>query len=59
MGETPHHRICPECGNEASEVVHTEFGEDYVERVRNCDNCPTEWTVSYVDPVQTEVHQYE
>jgi len=52
------HQHCPECdGN--TEVVNTEFHRDIVERVRICQECPTQYTVSYADPVVGEVMALE
>jgi len=53
------HRKCPECGCYDTTVQHTEFHRDMVERIRTCDECPTQWTVSYADPIVREVETYE
>ena len=52
------HQSCPECGSYDTTVQHTDFHMDMVERVRNCNDCPTEWTVSYGDPIVKDVQTY-
>jgi len=49
------HYCCPECDSHDTEVVHTEFYRDMIERVRICNDCPTQWTVSYADPIVQDV----
>jgi protein-arginine kinase activator protein McsA len=49
------HRRCPECDCFDTEVVHTEFSRGMIERVRVCEECPTQWTVSYADPMVRDV----
>ena len=46
---------CPECDSRDTEVVHTDFYRDMIERVRICNDCPTQWTVSYGDPIVQDV----
>jgi transcriptional regulator NrdR family protein len=53
------HTNCPECGHRDTEVVHTEWYADYVERVRVCNECPTQFVVSYGMPEIVEVDQYD
>jgi len=53
------HKHCPECDSINTEVVHTEWFSDMVERVRICNECPTEWTVSYGNPHIVDVEQYD
>jgi hypothetical protein len=44
------HHHCPECERGCTKVVHTEFMTTLIERVRVCENCPTQYTVSYGMP---------
>lgn len=53
------HKKCPECEAYGSEVVHTEFYSDHIERIHICLECPTQWTVSYGDPRVREVETHE
>jgi len=53
------HKVCPACDSSDSEVVHTEWYTDYVERVRVCTDCPTQFVVNYGMPEIVEVDQYE
>jgi len=53
------HKHCPECEHRDTEVVHTEWFSDMVERVRVCKECPTQFVVSYGMPEIVEVDQYE
>ena len=50
------HRSCPECNSHDTEHVHTEVMTDAIERVRVCNDCPAQFTVSYGDPVRTDIH---
>jgi len=50
------HQRCPECDSPDVEVVHTEWYTDYVERVKICNECPTQFTVSYANPYIVEVN---
>lgn len=45
------HKRCPECGSNDVEIVHTEFYQDAIERVKICNDCPCEFTVAYADPL--------
>lgn len=49
------HQWCPECESGDTEVVHTEFGADRIQRVRICNECPTQWTVTFAEPIVTDV----
>lgn len=49
------HIKCPECDSLDAEVVHTEWFADGVERIRICNECPTQWTVGYGNPIVTKV----
>jgi len=53
------HRRCPECDSYQTEVVHTEFYEDMVERVRICNDCPTQWDVVYGMPTVENVEVFD
>jgi transcriptional regulator NrdR family protein len=53
------HKHCPECESLDTAVQHTEFFSDMVERVRTCEDCPTQWTVSYADPIVKEVQNFD
>jgi hypothetical protein len=57
MARTP--RRCPECEGHATERVHTEWMGDVIEEVRICDDCPTEYTVSWGDPRLKETRTYD
>jgi protein-arginine kinase activator protein McsA len=41
---------CPECGDWNTERVHVEWLSDVVEEVRICEDCPTQYTISYGNP---------
>lgn len=41
---------CPECEAFDTDRVHVEWFSDRVEEVRICNECPTQFTVEYVDP---------
>lgn len=43
---------CPECGDWNTERVHVEWGSDMVEETRICEDCPTQYTISYSDPIK-------
>lgn len=53
------HKRCPNCDSLDVEVVHTEWYHDYVERIKICNECPTEFTVNYGNPFVDgyEVHE--
>jgi len=53
------HTNCPECDSHETEVVHVEWYADYVERVRVCNDCPTQFVVNYGMPEIVEVDQYD
>ena len=53
------HKRCPECDALDTEVVFTDWYNDMVERTRVCNECPTQWTVSYGDPIVRDVEQYD
>lgn len=46
---------CPECGGYSELVNTTNEWNSEVRHVRICSECPTEYTVSYADPVVEEV----
>lgn len=46
---------CPECGCPFTETVHVSWSADEVQRVMVCDDCPTEWTIEYADPLVKDV----
>jgi len=53
------HRHCPNCDSTATEVVHTEYYSDTIERVRICRDCPVQYTVEYGLPEITDTTQLE
>ena len=53
------HRQCPECDSYDTDVVHNEFYQDMVGRVRICNDCPTQWTVTYALPEVTKVDVFD
>lgn len=50
-------KTCPECDNPMGKEVDTTFHGDVVDRVMICqfDECGTQWTLSYGDPIIREV----
>jgi len=50
---------CPECEGYDTEVVMTDWRTDHVERVKVCNDCPTQFTVSYGSPYVSDVHKVE
>lgn len=42
---------CPECGSHSTERVHMSIHSVVVEEVRICNECPTQYTVKYEDPI--------
>jgi len=53
------HKRCPECDSLDTSVEWTEWYNDHVERIRICNDCPTQWTVNYGDPRVSEVEKYD
>ena len=53
------HEQCPNCESPDTECVHTEVFTDFIERVRICNNCPTEYVVDYGNPHVKDVTTYE
>ena len=53
------HKRCPECDALDTEVVFTDWYNDMVERTRVCNECPTQWVVSYGKPIVRDVEQYD
>lgn len=53
------HRYCPNCESADTEVAWTEWFNDYVERIRICNECPTEYTVSYGHPEIIDHRTYD
>jgi len=49
------HRTCPNCSETDTNVVHVSWFGDYAERVRTCESCQTQWTVSYGHPTISAV----
>lgn len=47
---------CPECGEWNSERVFVDWTAGGVEETRVCNDCPTQYTINYGDPVVTDVH---
>lgn len=50
-------KSCPECGNPMGKEVNTEFRSEVIDRVMVCqfDECGTQWTISYGDPIIRDV----
>lgn len=44
-------RECPDCGSHDTERVHTEWLTAAVEETRICNDCPTQYTLSFGRPV--------
>jgi transcriptional regulator NrdR family protein len=53
------HTACPECDSYDTEVVDTQFYRDMIERVRICNDCPTQWVVSFSDPIVQDVQTFD
>lgn len=51
--------VCPECDSWDTERVHHEFQSDSVIEIRVCDECPTEFKVTYSDPTKEVAHTFE
>lgn len=52
------HQHCPECDCQSTKQ-HVEHHRDMIEVVRSCDECPTQWVVSYGDLVMRDVQQFD
>jgi hypothetical protein len=46
---------CPEFDSHDTERVHTEWFTNSVEEVRICNDCPTQYTLSYEHPFVADV----
>lgn len=53
------HRTCPNCSETDTNVVLVEWFGYYVERIRTCESCQTQWTVSYGQPTVRDIEQYD
>lgn len=49
------HRNCPECGSADTERVSQTRTADTIEEIRICNDCPTNYTVEFGNPMITEV----
>jgi len=43
---------CPECEGTVTERVHTERYTHMIEEVYICNECPTQYTIEYDNPVK-------
>jgi len=50
---------CPNCGSYNTERVHVEWYTYEVEEVRICNDCPTEYTLIYDNPVVAQQETYD
>lgn len=48
---------CPECGGETRLEYTENQWNSHVKHVRTCNECPTQFTVSYADPLISEVEK--
>lgn len=49
------HEVCPECDSTDTDVVNTTVFNKAIERVRVCNDCPTQWSTEWIDPIVTDV----
>jgi len=42
---------CPGCGSHDTERVHVEWLTQAVEETRICNECPTQYTIHYAEPL--------
>jgi hypothetical protein len=49
------HKRCPECESYNSEKVWTDERDMEFVVTRICNDCPTEWTVAFVEPLIRDV----
>lgn len=56
---TPNVRACPECGAQSKLVDRQTYWNQEMRHVRVCTECPTEYVVSYANPVIEEVTTHE
>jgi len=50
---------CPECSSYDTECVHTDFWDSEILRVMVCNDCPTEWSLFYANPIVRDVNRYD
>ena len=54
-----HPKTCPNCESIDTELQWTDNETDAVVHVRTCNDCPTEYTVEFGDPIYREVTTYD
>lgn len=50
---------CPECGGDTTHEWTENVWNSEIRHIRTCNECPTEYVVSYADPVVEEVTTLE
>lgn len=48
-------RYCPECGVDNNNSVYTDLRSHEFEVVFVCNECTTQWTVTYADPYVSDI----
>lgn len=51
------HKHCPTCDTTHTQVVHTEYHANTIDRVRQCMDCSTQYVVEYGRPEITNVKE--
>jgi len=50
---------CPECSRRDIECVHIDIQGGEILRVMVCNDCPTEWSLLYANPIVEDVKRYD